>query len=345
MGKTSKDFWDERSRKIGRKKKRRKTGRRYELAGGSSVTAQLPQNNWCNSDYVCTAPECFSFIYNLEESSKFFNDMLGFFGRGMPESRILIESKDVKKVTTDAIMYLIALMRNCRLSKERLYSFFGTYPEDVEAKQTYIESGLLKFVKSKAKQLPENTSKMSIMCGKNNDATAAGKICEFVMDKFHKEKEYTAELYEGIVEMMSNVYYHAYEEKGIMRPEWYMYAEYKQEEIQFLFLDTGLGIGKTIKKHSLYEKVVNKIGIGSEARLIKSALDGEFRTQTGKPNRGKGLPSINDLAHNNKIKDFHIISGGGHCWINENGVFECGDLSNKINGTIYCFVIRNLEVV
>ena len=59
-------------------------------------------------------------------------------------------------------------------------------------------------------------------------------------------------------------------------------------------------------------------------------MDGEFRTQTGKPNRGKGLPSINDLAHNNKIKDFHIISGGGHCWINENGVFECGDLSNKI---------------
>ena len=250
-------------------------------------------------------------------------------------------------VTTDAIMYLIALMRNYKIAKKRMYSFQGTYPVDEEAKRVYTESGLLKFVKSKSKQLPANSSKMAIMCGTNNDSTSAGKMCDFVVEKIGETRAYVKELYNVIIEMMSNVYYHAYNDNSDekMIPEWYMYAEYDEEDsIKFLFLDTGLGIGKTVKKHTLYEKVTAKIGAGSEARLIKSALSGDFRTQTGKSNHGKGLPYINDFAFSEKVKDFHIISGKGHCWLFDQDVeFHSEDLKNKINGTVYCFTLKKVE--
>lgn len=339
MGKNKKDFWDERSRKIGRKKKRIKHYR-------SGKTA-VPNNgrvteNQCEPDFLCEAPSCFSFTYNLDETARFFSKMMRYFKNGALESIFFIDSRYVTVVTTDVIMYLIAIMRNYKLAKKRLYSFYGTYPDDGLAKKVYYESGLLKFVKSKSKELPPNTEKISIMAGKSNDSRAAGKMCDFVAKKFDLQRGRTSELYNVIIEMMSNVYYHAYDPKEeIMKAEWYMYAEHVDDEIKFVFLDTGLGIGKTVKKHSLYEKVTSKIGIGSESRLIKSALDGDFRTQTQKHNHGKGLPSINEFAYNSQIKDFHIISGGGHCWLESvTDDFKCEDLKNRINGTIYCFTIK-----
>lgn len=340
VGKSKKQFLDERSRKLGRKKRRERKRRRYISAdAGKSVLRR--ENN--QPDYIFSVPEQFSFTENLEETAVFFSYMVEKIKKAFPSSTFLIESKDVIMVTTDVIMYLIALMRNYKVCRKRMYSFYGTYPDDKMARQVYIESGFLKFVKSRSKKLPENNSKMSIMSGKKNDAVSAGAMCNFVSEKLGVPRDYSRKLYETIIEMMSNVYYHAYnDEEDEMVPAWYMYAEFDGAAIKFVFLDTGLGIGKTVTKNSLYEKVVSRIGIENESKLIKSALDGAFRTQTREINHGKGLPLINDFAHSEKVSNFHLLSGKGHCWFDEkNDIFHTQDLRNKINGTIYIFTFKN----
>lgn len=342
MGRSSKVFWDERSRKLGRKKKRIKRHKRINNNKNNKVKHYSNQE-WCLPDYIINVPESFSFTSNLNETVTFFYNMMIKLKNAYPKKVFLIESRNVKNVTTDAIMYLIALMKNCKISRDRMYSFEGTYPIDQNAKKIYMESGLLNFVKSKAKKLPENNSKMSIMSGRNNNSVSAGAICNFISEKLNATRIYVKEIYEVIVEMMSNVYYHAYSiDEEFMVPEWFMYAEYVNDEINFLFLDTGLGIGKTVKKNSLYEKVINKIGIINDSKLIRSTLDGDFRTQTGKSNHGKGMPFISDFAKKDKVTNFHIISGSGHCWLNDSTVnFQSEELKNKINGTIYIFTIKN----
>lgn len=340
MGKTSKEFWDHRSRKLGKKRKRKNNKTTFGV--NRKITPGI-QHEYV-PDYIVEVPECFSFIDNLEDTALFFYTFMNKLKRALPKSDFLIQSRDVSAVTTDAIMYLIALMRNYKESRKRLYSFHGTYPDDITAKMVFVESGLLKFVKSKSKSLPQNSSKMSIVCGRRSDAGSAKQICLFVAEKLNVSNAYVKDLYEVIIEMMSNVYYHAYnEEEDTMIPEWYMYAEYNDSNVKFLFLDTGIGIGKTVKKHSLYEKVVNKIGIGSESKLIKSALNGDFRTQTGKTNHGKGLPSIKEYACGNKVTDFHVLSGKGHCWFDDYGYINTEELKHNIVGTIYSFNIKMEE--
>lgn len=338
MGKTAKEFWDLRSKKLSKKRKR-KFSKNYRV--NKTIPTRMQQEYV--PDYIIKVPECFSFIENLEETALLFCTIMNKFKSAIPRSDFLIEARNVSKVTTDAIMYLIALMRNHKESRRRLYSFHGTYPDNDKARMVFIESGLLKFVKSKSKNLPQNSSKMSIVCGRNSDGVLAKQICLFVADKLNVSNVYVKDLYEVIIEMMSNVYYHAYNEEDTMIPEWYMYAECNGNDVKFLFLDTGIGIGKTVKKHSLYEKVVNKIGIGSESKLIKSALDGDFRTQTGKTNHGKGLPSIKEYACSDKVADFHVMSGKGHCWFDNEGHIYTEELKYNISGTIYSFIIKMEE--
>ena len=166
----------------------------------------------------------------------------------------------------------------------------------------------------------------------------AGMFCEFVRQKLDVDKSFTTKLYEVIIEMMSNVVYHAYKEDDEMIPEWYLYAEYLNDRIHFLFLDTGLGIAKTVQKHTLYEKVISKIGAGSESKLIKSALDGDFRTKTGKDFHGKGMPYIKEFAFEDNVKDFNVISGSGHCWVTPSSAeVQYKDIGYKLCGTIYSF--------
>ena len=77
---------------------------------------------------------------------------------------------------------------------------------------------------------------------------------------------------------MSNVYFHAYTNDELMKPVWYMYAEYTNNCVRFIFVDTGMSIARTVRRNSIYEKVVKKLNIDNDSKLIKSAFDGAFRT-------------------------------------------------------------------
>lgn len=339
MGKPSKKFWDQRSRKLNKKQRKKKKRIKYR-------TKRKKKNESLRRepDVVFELPENFSFITNLGETASFVEKTMNRFKHSIPKTLFLFDAQNVKKTTTDAIMYLIALMRNYKETKIKKYSFCGNYPNNENAKNVFLESGFLKFVKSTTHKLPENTSKMEILSGKNTDVSSAGKMCSFVANKLNLKRVSVNKLYEVIIEMMSNVYYHAYNDSETnMVPEWYMYAEHKEGKVKFLFLDTGLGIGNTVQKHSLYEKVANRIGASSESRFIMSALNGEFRTQTQKTNRGKGLPFIKEFASLDNIDEFNIISGKGHCIISDSGSIKIDDLQNNVFGTIYSFWINKEE--
>lgn len=335
----NKAFRDRRSRKLQKKRRIKKQVRSYSYDKKSVSHSKYDNEDYISSyDYSIDFPEIFSFKYNLDETVDFCASTLKSLNRYMYKSTILMNLNNVEEVSADAIMYLIAIIRNYKTAKIRLFSFCGNYPNNAIARNVFVESGFLSFVNSNSKKLPSNSKKQTIVSGRKSDSRTAGIFCDFVCQKLNMPKSYTNKLFEIIIEMMSNVVYHAYKNDDEMIPEWYIYAEYIENEIRFLFLDTGLGIAKTVQKHSLYEKVINKFGILSESELIKSAFEGEFRTQTGEYNHGKGMPYIKEFAFRNQVKDFHVISGKGHCWINyDEPYIYCKDIPTKLNGTIYSF--------
>ena len=127
-----------------------------------------------------------------------------------------------------------------------------------------------------------------------------------------------------------------------MYSNWYVYAESHDKSIQFIFLDTGVGIPKTIKK-SVLERTRDFFR-ENDAEYIASTLRGEFRTVTREDNRGKGLPEIYANIGNGAILSLSILSGRGMCNVSSDGrISECA-IGTEFPGTMFIWDISK-EVV
>lgn len=337
--KSSKVWYDRRSRKMQNQRKHIK-----KKSYGNTSTDLLTNNEYnVVNEYRAVAPVIFSFVENFEETATMFGALIDEIKRGIYRKRFFFDSSNVEKVTTDVLVYIIAIMRNIKCNKIKQYSFAGNLPKKEETKRDFEESGLYKYVQTKNGLLPPNNEKMQIITGRSTDATPVKQICEFVMKKFGANKTQTRFLYVTIIELMSNVVHHAYNDKEeIMYPCWYLYAEYKDDKIKFVFIDTGLGIATTVRKR-IYEKIKF---ITSDADLIESAFNGEFRTETRQPNRGLGMPALKSyVIDEKKFSDFYVMSGNGGYRYTKDEKFKKIDLKNKVYGTIYIFEVSRKEIV
>lgn len=327
----TKIWYDRRSRKL--KNKKKKKGRKYVGSNFNSVYKDDENEQYDYiGEYRATAPKVFSFVDNLEETTEMFGKLLDAIKNGTYRKRFFFDASIVEDVTTDVVLYIIAVIKNIKINRLRQYTFAGNLPQNNEAARVYNESGLYKYVRSKKQELPANNSKMQIASGKKTDGVLASQICKFVMEKFGITQRNTQYVYKTIIEMMSNAVHHAYDntQEEIMYPCWYMYAEYSENKIRLIFLDTGLGIATTVKKKYFFEKYIKK-----DSELIESAFMGEFRTETQKEHRGLGLPALKEYAEKGYFKSFFVLSGKGGYKYQGNGMFSRLDIENKIYGTIY----------
>ena len=192
---------------------------------------------------------------------------------------------------------------------------------------------------SKVKKLPESTENMRIVSNNVNDPIITKDLCQFIMEKLNKDRRDVLAVQKVLIELMSNVYHHAYNNDDIMRNHWYLYAEHVDNHVRCIFLDTGAGIAKTVRKNVL-EKVQRFARLSAtDADLICSTLQGDFRTQTGETHRGNGLSGVRELAETALFENFTVLSGSGYCFLNSENKIVKRDYGNKIYGTIYMFDI------
>ena len=307
-----------------------------------------------NVKKIIKVPNVFSFINNTEETMSFFEEFITIIECSAPCTHLYIDSKDVEFVTVDALIYLLAAMDN--MVRYKKYSYSGSFPNNKEARKVYMDSGFTKFVttpKVLNKRLPRSTDKMRINRGLYNDPRIAGEICDFVRKALgFNYKNSTSELYKVLIELFSNAYWHAFDlsENMKIKSKWYIYAEHLDGYVQIVFADTGKGIPETVRKR-ISEKIliyVNEFinnGIrNNDSELIKSALNGEFRTQTKEVYRGNGLNTVREQAMKRKFKSFDIISSHGRCSFKQHDndfvkeIFA-QDYKHKIYGTLYVFSV------
>lgn len=287
------------------------------------------------------APEIFSLQDNTEETMCFFRKIVDDMNYKIINQSFFIDSSKVVKVTVDALIYLIALMKNAKLSKGLNYRFRGNFPVNEDALKVYQESGFMEFVKSNLTTIPQNSEKFKIITHHLNRPELSKKVCEFAMDKLGMTRVETSDLQRIFIELMSNVVFHAYNDTSGMKKSWYLYAEHINNYIKIVFVDTGLGIAETVRKNQ-YEKMIRLLGIGAkDGVLMKSAFEGKFRTKTEEKHRGNGLKYVRDRAVNGLFRNFKVISGKGQCWIdkknNLNGKIKERVFNESIWGTIYTF--------
>ncbi|NKE71860.1 hypothetical protein [Candidatus Manganitrophus noduliformans] len=263
------------------------------------------------------APANFSLINNIDETLLFFDTVHYYSTKN--QQKIYFDLSEVKELTTDAILYTLSRLEYYH---ERRVNIIGNNPNDETCDNMLLASGFYKYVYSqRVGKTPSDSNIYSIESGSTVLPQKAQEVKNFAARCLNKsDLSDTRSIYTTLIECMANTKHHAYAARSL-HSKWWLMASYDQnsKKIHFTFLDNGFGIPRTIRKKNtekinekLREMVSKVVAVESlDAILINSALKGEFRTQTSKAYRGKGLPRIYETAQQNKIDTLVIISRKG----------------------------------
>lgn len=292
--------------------------------------------------HTIRAPKNLSLNNNEEETIEFFEKSLDVGKKCSVNHSIYFDLENVENITADAVMYIIAFINNFKRLTMLNVRIAGNLPLNNSARLFLEDVGFYSYVSGlKKTHLPNIKDRFQISHGKNADGELAGKICDFINNIMGKKDLIsTKRLYPMIMELMTNTRQHAYNKNqmsSIMECNWYIFAERLDNCIQFVFLDTGVGIPATLWYN--YQEKLSKLFSGKkkDAAFISSALRGEFRTETRRTNRGKGLPGIYQDSITGRIRNMSIISGKGKCTIMPNGEIKEKVLLSSFEGTLFCW--------
>ena len=246
--------------------------------------------------------------------------------------------KKIKDMTVDALIYHIALSQRIKLLKYDYY-LEGSFPENNNIKNLMINSGYLHYVLTQNRKIKTDDNCIKIKTGQKANNDIIKRTCEFVQKKLGVTRIETKHLYNIIFEMMLNTKHHAYNTDNQDYSHWMLFTRFRpnKEVIEFVFIDTGHGIPSTVRKNKieLVNKWFSKLQITefNESDLVKSALDGAYRTRTGKGYRGRGLPEIYKHYKTGYINDLNIITN--NACLKFNDCFEGSDLEAQFKGTLF----------
>ncbi len=307
----------------------------------AKYSAQISQSSGQKTVHFLNAPPQLDLFGHTTESVYFFAEVLRTVQNCKFGDTIFFDLSSVEIISPDAIMYLIAIIKNMRRIKFLKIICKGNTPKAESARRMIEQSGFFSFVTSVPnRKVVADGRYMKISDGKDANGKLASSFCDFVQRACNQTNLGTKRLYPMIIELMTNTHQHAYDagEKQIMLGNWYIFAQDTEESVRFVFLDTGMGIPQTVSKR-FYEKVKNWI-IQDDAMYIKSALLGEFRSETRQGHRGKGLPGIYEDARHASIKNLSIISGKGKCTVDgNNNNIETETFNQAFEGTLFTWEI------
>ena len=286
------------------------------------------------------APNVFSLFDNSDQTIGYFSDIINYLDKinkinNGKKYQINIDMKETKTIEIGAVMYLLTIMKNTRIKNKMKNDilWYGRFPEDNNAKKVLIDTGFTQYVKTSNANINYNSDNIQITSGNLNDPNIAKQVCDLVINNYSIQKKNIGFLKEILNELMDNTVDHAYRDKCIFEPCWYLFAGCDNNKIIITFLDNGIGISKTVNK-KINELLIKDLFGKSDSFYIESALNGEFRTRTKMKNRGKGLPEIYNNYKDKLISNLKILSNKG-IFNNDTKI----DINKRFEGTLFSFEI------
>ena len=336
------EYLKRKQRRLERHRIRRKAAHIHSVRSYVDIPAPDFTPHVENNENVVSVvvPECFSILENPNQTIGFFNTLRRYITTGSHDKVIDFDFRGVHRLTIDALMYLAAIIKNTRSPSQYIKDYRGNMPIEKEPREYFIRSGFLNFVHSRHKRIEPDETYIQIFFDKSNsDIVAPKRIVDFIANASQVPNSKLRFLYEMIMEMETNSHEHAYSEikDNSMGCNWLAYAEDAGEYYRFTFLDTGIGMYKTMNR-----KWHEFLRLGdSEASCVISAFDGVLlRSKTKLKTRGNGLPSIKAIATANKIQNLQVISNKAFCRMADANSGMAGhDVGNSLKGTIYYWEI------
>lgn len=297
-----KDYIRARQEAETRNAQRRSRAPRFTGTAAQKRAARIRRQYW-----TVEAPSIFSIVNNPDEAMEFFANLELYSTRYNINLRLL----DVKTLTTDAIAALIATLRRMDINVR------GDLPSNADAQRMLLDSGFFDYVSS-AQQLPE-AKRGSIQQRKSKlvEPVVAKNLVHFGTKAIFGSSQKCTAAYSTLIECMANTRNHASgrndNKKGREKrrpPEmWWatVYADAARKKICFTFVDTGVGIFRSVRI-GLVRKIYDLIGGKEDTKILQDMLLGKVPSSTRLSFRGKGLPYMNRLAVGKRITSLVIVA-------------------------------------
>lgn len=246
------------------------------------------------------APSHFSLVENTEPSVSFLRDLREGTHR---EDEIYVDLSRVETLTPDAITALLGVLATGGDAKPR-----GNFPQSPGAAAMLNQSGFRDYVQSSAPGAQAVFGKIAERQSHKVEPRTAQDLIDFATHSMYGIKRFVPGAYRILIEAMANTFDHAApDEKASER--WFatVFCNPALGRAEFAFLDNGIGIFKSIKLKP-YRRMLRKIGITSNAEILRDIMDGKIESRTGLKYRGKGLPAIANVYRNNRIANLVIVS-------------------------------------
>lgn len=287
-----------RSKKRLRNRIRRK-GRKYDQRRTSFGIRELKKRTPKN----ISAPVDFSFVENTEATIEYFNSAKTELTKGFP---IIFDISKIKTLTTDAIALQIA-----RIKDENFHfnnGILGNAPDESKLRELFLQSGFYRYVETRGPK-PEGKNKLihKITDNKVEPKIAKEACINGLMHTFGNDDIFDP-LYDILIEIMQNTNNHAGETKG--KYDWWLhvYNDPISQTSKYTFLDLGIGIFESLPVQSFKRKISKFVGLNSNVNLVKPLFDGEIKSRTARPERGKGIPQVYEHSQHKFFKNFYLIS-------------------------------------
>ncbi len=248
------------------------------------------------------APHVFSMVQNPEGVITLLRE-IEILSR---THHISLDLSEVQILTTDAVAALVATIQNGDIKTTTQVR--GNQPLADAARSRLIDSGFFSHVESIQPVAAPTKGRMIERRSKKVEPATARDLIHLANQALFGDSRRCPPAYRVLIESMNNTHNHAARRSQHKETWWAtVYADIERGRACYTFLDTGVGIFKSVKVGKL-KRLLKMAGIESDATILRDILEGKVESSTGQPFRGKGLPAINDLLKRGRIKSLVVVA-------------------------------------
>lgn len=282
------------------------------------------------------APENFSLVHNADETIAFFEKAHSEIRKG---NKIILNINHITTLTTDAIAVQIAKIKDRRFHLNR--PIIGNAPKDMALKKLFLQSGFYDHVTS-AGYKPQNNNRLLIHKITTNkvEPKLAKEACLLGLRHVFNNEDIFEPLYDILIEIMQNTNNHAGKTKG--KYDWWLYVYNHPDEnkTSYTFLDLGVGIFESLSVQTFKRNILEALGLVSNLELVEKLFNGEIKSRTARPERGKGIPQVFECSQDPIFSKFYLVANDIHADLKSRNYRH---INHNFEGTLFHWEIENIQ--
>lgn len=274
-------------------------------------------------------PAIFSFKEDRESVLEFLNEAFLYYKalrHRIREKRYYYDLTAVSSIDITAICLFLSLINKLNANK---IGSSGNYPQNEEAKSILKESGFADIMQSAFKPLKTKKYRNQLYIVGSNRVTnkKIGESVKEAVEYLTGTPHHFQPIYTMLIEICSNSVEHA--NKKEKDKNWIISVSYEPGRVNFIVVDTGEGIMRTIQR-KLPEMFRDKFRHDGE--VLEDLLNGGYQSRTKEINRHKGLPKIKENFNAGYVENMKILTN--NVWYNmADGTYE--KTKNEYFGVLY----------